>query len=114
MSDDWTLASLRVHFDQRFADAANLAAARDAHVHEVLDDLHRDISRVADAAPNMLSKDDYAPRHAQLEQKIDQLAATVSVIEGTRRGSLDTRALVLALVAAVIAVGSFLIGFGRL
>lgn len=74
-----------------------------------LDDVHRDVSRIASMIPDLLTRADYEPRHAALTQAHDTLASRVDRMEGSRAGSGDTIARILSVVAALAAIASVLV-----
>lgn len=117
---DWTLPALKEHLEALIAEkvacaderTANVRAALDAHVvaqQRMDDDLHRDISAVHAVTPTLLPRSDYEVRHAQLADRISALASRVDRSEGTQTGQSDVVARMIAVVAALAAVGVVLV-----
>jgi len=94
------------------ARASALARELDLRLQAVtaeLADVHRDIARVMDLIPAFLTREEYGPRHDQLQAQITTDTSRLDRIEGTKSGTADFTARAIAAIAAIAAVGGVII-----
>ena len=66
------------------------------------------IDAISGRVPDLLTRQDYEPRHKQLEDRIAAQGSRLDRIEGNKTGAADTIARLIAMAAVLVGLGTLI------